>query len=87
MQLTRKNILTLGLILVLLLGLVAAVILVRQQQTHKAKAEFDVSQSFTVTDQNNQPVSCSGVNCTTNATTAHIRFNPGSSQDLLNSLP
>ncbi len=82
----NKRIIGILAIIILSIGLVVTLYLVKQRQTGGAKAELDVSRTFTVTS-NQQPVDCQGVTCKTDANTVHVKFNPASTQELLNSLP
>lgn len=71
----------------LFIGLAIGLYFVGRKQLYQSKADIDVAQTFTVTDGNNQPVTCSGTTCTTNSDDITIQFNESQAQDLLNALP
>lgn len=72
---------------ILVIGLILLTVYVGKTQIYRGRAELDVARTFSVTDPANQPVSCTGTACTTDADEVTIQFNEAQMQDLLNSLP
>ena len=70
-----------------LIGLGLLLYFIGQKQIYQTRASLDVSQTFTVTDVNNQTVSCGGTTCVTGEDNVTIKFNDTQIQNLLNSLP
>ena len=84
---SRKQLISLLVLLVLTIGLVVAIILVRNQQIFKSRANIDLSSTFTVTDEIGNEVNCSGTTCSTYSNTVQIKFNQDQLEALKNSLP
>lgn len=88
---TKKNIITILILLILGLGLIATVYLVQKQVIFKPKAALNLPSVFSITKPSSETLQCqntpAGAVCTTDENTVSVRFNEANLQELLNNLP
>ena len=80
LKITKRQTIQAIIFVVLLVGLIAGVYLVQTRQIFKSKAALYYPAAFPVTDQNSNTINCTDIgslNCQTDQSSIHIRFNPG----------